>query len=180
MLGDFWRALAVSVMFAACQSQAQEKERSEKHPISYRATQVAGLSIFYRETGPKDAPTIVLLHGLPSSSRMFQTLMTRLADNYHLVAPDYPGFGHSDWPDPKQFAYTFDHIASVMDNFTQALELSHYTLYMRELRWAVGFGALLLLYRMLEASIERVWFARLRSFVEIYGCVPSSSCPPFS
>jgi pimeloyl-ACP methyl ester carboxylesterase len=142
-------ALAVSVMFAACQSRAQEKERSVKHPISYRATQVAGLSIFYREAGPKDAPTIVLLHGLPSSSRMFQTLMTWLADNYHLVAPDYPGFGHSDWPDPEQFAYTFDHIASVMDNFTQALGLSHYTLYMQDYGGPVGF-------RMALAHPERV------------------------
>ena len=91
---------------------------------------IDGLSIFYREAGPKDAPTILLLHGLPSSSRMFQPLLTRLADNYHLVAPDYPGYGHSDWPDPKGFDYTFDHIASVMDDFTQALGLSHYTLYM--------------------------------------------------
>src|SRR5580698_6987853 len=67
---------------------------------SYRTVMVEGISIFYREAGPKGAPTILLLHGLPSSSRMFQPLLTRLADNYHLVAPDYPGFGHSDWPDP--------------------------------------------------------------------------------
>ena len=79
-----------------------------QQPIFYRTVKVDGLNIFYREAGPKDAPTILLLHGLPSSSRMFQSLLTRLADNYHLVAPDYPGFGHSDWPDPKQFAYTFD------------------------------------------------------------------------
>ena len=89
--------------------------------VFYRTVKVDGLSIFYREAGPKDAPTILLLHGLPSSSRMFQPLLTRLADSYHLVAPDYPGFGHSDWPDPKQFDYTFDHIASVMDHFTRSL-----------------------------------------------------------
>jgi pimeloyl-ACP methyl ester carboxylesterase len=87
---------------------------------------------FIGKRGPKDAPTILLLHGLPSSSRMFHPLLTRLADNYHLVAPDYPGFGHSDWPYPKQFAYTFDHIAIVMDCFTQALGLSRYTLYMQD------------------------------------------------
>ena len=92
-----------------------------EHPTVYRTVQVDGLSIFYREAGPKNAPTILLLHGLPSSSRMFQPLLTRLADRYHLVAPDYPGYGHSDWPDPKQFDYTFDHIASVMDSFTNAL-----------------------------------------------------------
>jgi pimeloyl-ACP methyl ester carboxylesterase len=71
------------------------------HPTSYRRVKIGGLSIFYREAGPKDAPTILLLHGLPSSSRMFEPLFTRLSDHFHLVAPDYPGFGHSDWPDPK-------------------------------------------------------------------------------
>jgi pimeloyl-ACP methyl ester carboxylesterase len=70
---------------------------------------------------------------------MFQPLLTRLADNYHLVAPDYPGYGHSDWPDPKQFGYTFDHIAQVMDDFTQTLGLSHYTLYMQDYGGPVGF-----------------------------------------
>ena len=80
-----------------------------EHPTFYRTTQIDGLSIFYREAGPKDAPTLLLLHGLPSSSRMFEPLFARLSDRYHLVAPDYPGFGHSDWPDPKKFAYTFDH-----------------------------------------------------------------------
>jgi pimeloyl-ACP methyl ester carboxylesterase len=70
---------------------------------------------------------------------LFQPLLTRLADHYHLVAPDYPGYGHSDWPDPKQFDYTFDHIASVMDGFTQALGLSHYTLYMQDYGGPVGF-----------------------------------------
>jgi pimeloyl-ACP methyl ester carboxylesterase len=91
-----------------------------KHLTLYRTVQVDGLSIFYREAGPKDAPTILLLHGLPSSSRMFAPLFTRLSDRYHLVAPDYPGFGHSDWPDPKKFAYTFDHIAEIMNHFTEA------------------------------------------------------------
>jgi pimeloyl-ACP methyl ester carboxylesterase len=82
---------------------------------------IAGLSIFYREAGPKNAPIILLLHGLPSSSGMFEPLLTRLSDRYHLVAPDYPGFGHSDWPDPKKFAYTFDHYAEIMNRFTEAL-----------------------------------------------------------
>ena len=118
------------------------------HPIFYRTAQVDGLTIFYREAGPKDAPTILLLHGLPSSSRMFQPLFTRLADTYHLVAPDYPGFGHSDWPDPATFAYTFDHIAVVIDHFTEALALSRYTLYMQDYGAPVGF-------RMILAHPER-------------------------
>src|ERR1700674_3831478 len=103
-------ALAVSMLLAIfhLRAQAQGKERSVKHPTFYRTIQVDGLSVFYREAGPKDAPTLLLLHGLPSSSRMFEPLFARLSDRYHLVAPDYPGFGHSDWPDPKKFAYTFD------------------------------------------------------------------------
>ena len=128
---------------------AQRKDKAMAQQVFYRTVKVDGLSVFYREAGPKDAPTILLLHGLPSSSRMFQPLLTRLADNYHLVAPDYPGYGHSDWPDPKQFDYTFDHIASVMDDITQALGLSHYTLYMQDYGGPVGF-------RMALAHPERV------------------------
>ena len=120
-----------------------------KNPTFYRTLQIEGLSIFYREAGPKDAPTILLLHGLPSSSRMFEPLFSRLSDRYHLVAPDYPGFGHSDWPDPKQFAYTFDHYAEVMNHFTEALGLSRYALYMQDYGGPVGF-------RMALAHPERV------------------------
>jgi pimeloyl-ACP methyl ester carboxylesterase len=120
-----------------------------KYPTLCRTTQIEGVSIFYREAGPKDAPTLLLLHGLPSSSRMFEPLFVRLSDRYHLVAPDYPGFGHSDWPDPKQFAYTFDHYANIMNRFTEALGLSHYTLYMQDYGGPVGF-------RMALAHPERV------------------------
>jgi len=128
---------------------AMGKDSIMQQPVFYRTVKVDGLSIFYRETGPEDAPTILLLHGLPSSSRMFQSLLTRLSDRYHLVAPDYPGFGHSDWPDPKQFDYTFDRIARVMDGFTEALGLSRYTLYMQDYGGPVGF-------RMVLAHPERV------------------------
>jgi pimeloyl-ACP methyl ester carboxylesterase len=79
---------------------------------------------------------------------MFEPLFSRLSDRYHLVAPDYPGFGHSDWPDPKKFAYTFDHIAEITDHFTEALGLSHYTLYMRDYGGPMGF-------RMVLAHPER-------------------------
>ena len=111
-----------------------------KHPTRYRTAQIDGLSIFYREAGPKDAPTLFLLHGLPSSSRMFEPLLTRLSDRYHMIAPDYPGFGHSDWPDPKAFAYTFDHCAEIMDHFSEALGLSRYTLYMQDYGGGRGFS----------------------------------------
>jgi pimeloyl-ACP methyl ester carboxylesterase len=137
------------MLAAALATSAQTKDRAMEQQVFYRTVKVDGLSIFYREAGPKDAPVILLLHGLPSSSRMFQPLLMRLADSYHLVAPDYPGFGHSDWPDPKQFAYTFDHTASVMDDFVQTLGLSHYTLYMQDYGGPVGF-------RMALAHPERV------------------------
>src|SRR5215831_11000012 len=138
-------ALVVTVMLASFQllAHAQGKERPMEHPTFYRTTQIDGLSIFYREAGPKDASTLLLLHGFPSSSRMFEPLFARLSDRYHLVAPDYPGFGHSDWPDPKKFAYTFDHCAEVMNHFTEALGLSRYTLYMQDYGGPVGFRMVL-------------------------------------
>ena len=120
-----------------------------EHPTFYRTAKVDGLSLFYREAGPTAAPTILLLHGLPSSSRMFEPLFARLSDGYRLVAPDYPGFGHSDWPDAKAFAYTFDRLAAIVNHFTEALELSRYTLYMQDYGGPVGF-------RMALAHPERI------------------------
>jgi pimeloyl-ACP methyl ester carboxylesterase len=127
----------------------ERKESSMQHPTFYRTMRVDGFSIFYREAGPKDAPILLLLHGLPSSSRMFEPLFARLSDRYHLIAPDYPGFGHSDWPDPKGFAYTFDHIAEIMTHFTEGLGLARYTLYMQDYGGPVGF-------RMVLAHPERI------------------------
>jgi pimeloyl-ACP methyl ester carboxylesterase len=119
------------------------------YPARYKTVKVDGLSIFYREAGPPQASAILLLHGLPSSSRMFEPLLQRLADRYHLIAPDYPGFGHSDWPDPKQFAYTFDRYAGIMARFTEVLAIPRYTLYMQDYGGPVGF-------RMALANPERV------------------------
>ncbi len=137
--------LVVSMMHAIflLPALAQAKERPVKHTTLHRTILVDGLSIFYREAGPKDAPTILLLHGLPSSSRMFEPLFTRLSDHYHLIAPDYPGFGHSDWPDSKKFAYRFDHIAEVMNHFTVAVGLTKYSLYMQDYGGPVGFRMVL-------------------------------------
>ncbi len=129
----------VAVLILSHSVLAQSKEPAMAQHVSYRTVNVDGLSIFYREVGPKDAPTILLLHGLPSSSRMFEPLLARLAGQYHMVAPDYPGFGHSDAPTPKEFSYTFDNIAKVMDHFTEALNLSRYTLYMQDYGGPVGF-----------------------------------------
>jgi pimeloyl-ACP methyl ester carboxylesterase len=105
---------------------------------TYRTVAVDGLNIFYREAGARDAPTILLLHGFPSSSAMFTTLIPRLADRYHLIAPDYPGFGLSDAPPPDQYGYTFDHIAETIGHFAEQLGLAHYTLFMQDYGGPIG------------------------------------------
>ena len=151
MTRSIMQALAATafVLAALLGSDARGEGASMEQHVSYHTVTVEGVSIFYREAGPKEAPTILLLHGLPSSSRMFQPLLTRLSDHYHLVAPDYPGFGHSDWPDPMRFSYTFDHIAQLINGFTQTLGLSRYTLYMQDYGGPVGF-------RMALAHPERL------------------------
>jgi pimeloyl-ACP methyl ester carboxylesterase len=107
--------------------------------VSYRSVEVDGLSIFYREAGRADAPTLLLLHGFPSSSRMFEPLLSRLSGHYRLVAPDYPGFGHSDAPDTKTFEYTFDRLAMVMQHFAEKLGIERYVLLVQDYGGPVGF-----------------------------------------
>ena len=108
-------------------------------PTAHRHVEVDGVRIFYREAGPKDAPHVLLLHGFPSSSHMFRDLIPALADRYHVVAPDYPGFGHSDMPAPDAFAYTFDHLADVIDAFTTRVGLDRYALYVQDYGAPIGF-----------------------------------------
>ncbi|MGV7030811.1 alpha/beta fold hydrolase [Methylobacterium symbioticum] len=117
--------------------------------MTYRTVAVDGLSVFYREAGPRDAPTLLLLHGFPSSSRMYEPLLRRLAGAYHLVAPDFIGFGHSDAPNPRSFAYTFDRLADIVEAFTRVLGLSRYSLYLQDYGGPVGF-------RLALAHPERV------------------------
>jgi pimeloyl-ACP methyl ester carboxylesterase len=117
--------------------------------VRYRTVSVDGLPIFYRDAGNQDAPVLLLLHGLPSSSRMYEPLLRRLSDGHHLVAPDYPGFGHSAAPAPDAFAYTFDHIAEVISRFTEILNLPRYNLFMQDYGGPVGF-------RMAIAHPERL------------------------
>lgn len=106
---------------------------------TYQRATVDGSSIFYREAGPKSASTILLLHGFPTSSHMFRNLIPLLADRFHVVAPDLPGFGFSDAPDRARFRYTFENLAKVMDRFTQTLGLGRYALYVFNYGAPVGF-----------------------------------------
>src|SRR5262249_12364199 len=91
--------------------------------INYRTADVEGLKVFYREAGRTDAPMLLLLHGFPSAGHMFRELMPQLAEQFHVVAPDFPGFGQSDMPDRDKFHYTFDNIARVINRFTEIVSL---------------------------------------------------------
>jgi pimeloyl-ACP methyl ester carboxylesterase/uncharacterized protein (DUF1330 family) len=106
---------------------------------TYRTIAVDGLNIFYRQAGSPDAPTLLLLHGFPTSSRMFRNLMPALADRFHLVATDYPGFGYSSMPTVDEFDYSFDRLAEVMEHFIEALGLEHYSLYLMDYGAPIGY-----------------------------------------
>jgi pimeloyl-ACP methyl ester carboxylesterase len=107
-------------------------------PTRFRTVTVDDLNLFYREAGPSDAPLVLLLHGFPSSSRMWQPLIDRLSRRYHLIAPDYPGFGHSDAPPAERFSYTFDGITDVIEKFTDTLALDRYSLVVQDYGGPVG------------------------------------------
>ena len=107
--------------------------------VHYQRAKVDGVEIFYREAGPKGAPTLLLLHGFPTSSQMFRGLIPLLADKYHLIAPDYPGYGFSDMPDRSNFAYTFDNCAKIVEQLTRQLGVNHYALYVMDYGAPVGF-----------------------------------------
>jgi len=107
--------------------------------VFYRTLEVQGLEIFYREAGPRDAPTILLLHGFPSSSHMFRNLIPMLADAYHVVAPDFPGYGESSAPSVNDFDYSFERFATVTEKFTEELGLSSYALFLSDIGGSVGF-----------------------------------------
>jgi pimeloyl-ACP methyl ester carboxylesterase len=109
------------------------------HKTHYRTVKVGDLDIFYREAGPESAPRILLLHGFPTSSHMFRDLIPLLADRFHLIAPDYPGFGYSSSPSASAYDYTFDHLADVMEAFVVALRLESYALYAQDFGGPVGF-----------------------------------------
>ncbi len=117
--------------------------------VTYNTVDVGEVSLFYREAGPKSAPTILLLHGFPSSSHMFRDLIPELAETYHVIAPDYPGFGQSSAPDAGDYDYDFATLSTTIAAFTDTLEISNYTLFMQDFGGPVGF-------RLAQADPEKV------------------------
>lgn len=111
----------------------------DTRPVKHKTATVDGLRVFYREAGPLDAPVIVLLHGFPSSSRMFGALFPLLSSRFRLIAPDFPGFGHSDTPSPANFSYTFDHLTDCIRQLLDQLKINRYALYLQDYGGPVGF-----------------------------------------
>jgi len=109
-------------------SSAVSPSSTESSITRYRTTNVDGLKLFYREAGASEAPALLLLHGFPASSRMYRDLIPALADRYHVVAPDLPGFGFTEAPERKHFKYSFEHLADVIERFTEAVGLHRYAL----------------------------------------------------
>ncbi len=113
--------------------------KSTVSQTTYHTIKIKGLNIFYREAGDPAKPAILLLHGFPSSSHMYRNLMDDLSSRYHLIAPDYPGFGLSSCPSVSEFSYTFDHLSAIMENFIDTLKLTRFSLYMQDYGGPVGF-----------------------------------------
>lgn len=137
------------VAMATPAMESQDSGEKSHLQVKYRSIEIDGVDIFYREAGPTDAPTILLLHGFPTSSHMFRNLIPQLADEFHLVAPDYPGYGNSSMPAVDEFDYSFDHFAEIIEKFTEKLGLDKYSLYLMDYGAPVGF-------RLAAAHPERV------------------------
>ncbi|MBC8135272.1 MAG: alpha/beta hydrolase [Fibrella sp.] len=107
--------------------------------IAYRTVKINGVDIFYREAGRRDAPAVLLLHGFPTSSHMFRNLMPALADDFRLIAPDYPGYGNSGMPTVDEFDYSFDNLADVVDQLTEKIGVTKYSMYVQDYGAPVGY-----------------------------------------
>jgi pimeloyl-ACP methyl ester carboxylesterase len=133
--------LAGSLLAATAWATGLCNTASAQQPVKvlHKTVKVGDLDIFYRAAGPKDAPAVLLLHGFPTSSQMFRNLIPALGDKYRLIAPDYPGYGHSSMPGRDKFKYSFDNLAKVIDEFTEKVGLTKYALYVQDYGAPVGY-----------------------------------------
>jgi pimeloyl-ACP methyl ester carboxylesterase len=128
-------------LVSATLAMAQDGDKTDANltAVRYKTEKIDGLDIFYREAGPQDAPTVLLLHGFPTSSHMFRNLIPRLADKYHVIAPDYPGYGNSSMPLVDEFEYTFDNMTDIVDKLIQKIGVTKYSIYLMDYGAPVGF-----------------------------------------
>src|ERR1700756_4403339 len=125
-------------MTSVVAGQNQQEVSIHSTAVRYRTIDVGGIRIFYREAGAEDSPALLLLHGFPTASHMFRDLIPRLADRFRLVAPHLPGFGQSAMPSRDSFQYTFDHLARIIDRFTEMISMSQFALYIFDYGAPVG------------------------------------------
>lgn len=129
----------LTAVFTIMTTTSDAQTTTKTLSVSFKTTQIDGLTIFYREAGDKSKPTLLLLHGFPSSSVMYRDLINNLAANYHLIAPDYPGFGQSSMPNTTEYKYTFDNLSNTISHFIDALGLKKVSLYLQDYGGPVGF-----------------------------------------
>ena len=141
--------LSVDVALAKVSSSENVQTVVSANQTTYHTEQIEGQSIFYREAGSRNNPTILLLHGFPTSSHMFRDLIPKLSQNYHVIAPDYPGYGNSSMPSVDEFEYTFDHMASIVEQLLMKKSINKYSMYVMDYGAPVGF-------RIASANPEKI------------------------
>ncbi|MGV3507902.1 MAG: alpha/beta fold hydrolase [Sphingobacteriaceae bacterium] len=134
-----FKLLVVLVLLLQVAEVSYSQEAYQKNATEFKTTKVKGVELFYREAGPKDAPTLVLLHGYPTSSYMFRNLIRELSNDYHLIAPDYPGYGKSEQPAMANFSYTFDNISVITEGLINQLGIKKFSLYLMDYGAPIGF-----------------------------------------
>ena len=132
-------ALSLVMVLSATLTDNAQTSKTNGAEVTYKTVKIEGIDVFYREAGDKNKPTILLLHGFPTSSFMFRNLIPQLAGKFHVVAPDYPGFGQSSMPKVGEFDYSFEHLSEIVDKFTQAVNLKNYSLYVQDYGAPIGF-----------------------------------------
>jgi pimeloyl-ACP methyl ester carboxylesterase len=149
LLGAVVSAFALTPLEVSAAPPVSGASIQNEAAVSYHTVAIDGVKVFYREAGPKNAPTVLLLHGFPTSSHMFRNLIPKLADRYHVIAPDYPGYGQSDQPAMDKFTYSFDNLAAVVDKFTTQIGLTKYAMYVQDYGAPIG-------YRLASSHPEKI------------------------